>query len=116
MGSLPWFHLANVGGPLRPFSLAVVDKLTSSHLVGSTFVASTGFDRRRWQGGPDRWHRPQDGAAQRPARQCFWCPRKNCYEASSDSPPGLKLVKVETLSQAVGALHAMASNSPTPSC
>ncbi|WP_349817799.1 PDZ domain-containing protein, partial [Escherichia coli] len=46
----PWapfavdFHLANVGGPSAGlmFSLAVVDKLTSGHLVGSTFVAGTG--------------------------------------------------------------------------
>ena len=46
----PWapfvvdFNLANVGGPSAGlmFSLAVVDKLTTGDLAGSTFVAGTG--------------------------------------------------------------------------
>jgi Lon-like protease len=46
----------------------------------------------------------------------FLVPAKNCYEASSDQQTGLRLVKVETLSQAVDALHAMTSGGQLPSC
>ena len=42
-------------------------------------------------------------------------PAKICYEASSDNN-GLRLVKVETLSQAVDALHALTSGGQLPSC
>jgi PDZ domain-containing protein len=43
-------------------------------------------------------------------------PAKNCYEAVSDIPSGLKLMKVDTLGSAVDALHAMTSGAQTPSC
>jgi PDZ domain-containing protein len=46
----------------------------------------------------------------------FLVPAKNCYEASSDNPSGLRLVKVETLNQAVDALHAVTSGGQAPSC
>ena len=46
----------------------------------------------------------------------FLVPAKNCYEATSDNPTGLRLVKVETLSQAVDALHAVTSGGQPPSC
>ena len=65
----PWapfvvdFNLANVGGPSAGlmFSLAVVDKLTTGGLAGSTFIAGTGTISVRRQGGPDRRHHAQDG-------------------------------------------------------
>ncbi len=120
----PWapfavdFHLANVGGPSAGlmFSLAVVDKLTSGHLVGSTFVAGTGTIAVDGRVGQIGGITHKMAAARAAGATVFLVPAKNCYEASSDSPPGLKLVKVETLSQAVDALHAMTSGSPTPSC
>jgi PDZ domain-containing protein len=46
----------------------------------------------------------------------FLVPAKNCYEATSDNPSGLRLVKVETLSQAVDALHTITSGGQPPSC
>jgi Lon-like protease len=46
----------------------------------------------------------------------FLVPAKNCYEATSDNPSGLRLVKVETISQAVDALHAITSGGQPPSC
>ena len=46
----------------------------------------------------------------------FLVPAKNCYEASSDNRTGLRLVKVDTLSQAVDALHAVTSGGRPPSC
>ncbi|OOK83829.1 sdrC domain protein [Mycobacterium kansasii] len=46
-------------------------------------------------------------AARAAGATVFLVPAKNCYEAASDTPQGLRLVKVETLGQAVDALHAM---------
>ena len=55
-------------------------------------------------------------AARAAGATVFLVPAKNCYEASSDQQTGLRLVKVETLSQAVDALHAMTSGGQLPSC
>ncbi|CNM94501.1 PDZ domain-containing protein [Mycobacterium tuberculosis] len=46
----------------------------------------------------------------------FLVPAKNCYEATSNRQAGLRLVKVETLGQAVDALHAVTSGGQPPSC
>ena len=46
----------------------------------------------------------------------FLVPAKNCSEATSDNQTGLRLVKVETLSEAVDALHAVTSGGQPPSC
>jgi len=55
-------------------------------------------------------------AAHEAGATVFLVPAKNCYEASSDNPFGLHLVKVETLTQAVDALHAVTSGGQAPSC
>ncbi|WP_421841532.1 PDZ domain-containing protein [Mycobacterium sp.] len=120
----PWapfvvdFHLANVGGPSAGlmFSLAVVDKLTTGDLVGSTFVAGTGTISVDGEVGPIGGITHKMAAASAAGATVFLVPAKNCYEAASDNPPGLQLVKVETLTQAVDALHAMTSGGQMPSC
>lgn len=120
----PWapfvvdFHLANVGGPSAGlmFSLAVVDKLTTGDLVGSTFVAGTGTITADGKVGPIGGITHKMAAARAAGASVFLVPAKNCYEAASDTPSGLRLVKVETLGQAVDALHAMTSGTATPSC
>jgi PDZ domain-containing protein len=120
----PWapflvdFNLANVGGPSAGlmFSLAVVDKLTTGDLVGSTFVAGTGTINVEGKVGPIGGITHKMAAARAAGATVFLVPAKNCYEASSDSPAGLRLVKVENLSGAVDALHALTAGKPTPSC
>ncbi|CAM4243453.1 Lon protease [Mycobacterium basiliense] len=120
----PWapfvvnFHLANVGGPSAGlmFSLAVVDKLTTGDLTGSRFIAGTGTIGVDGKVGPIGGITHKMAAARAAGATVFLVPAKNCYEAASDTPSGLRLVKVETLSQAVDALHAMTSGAPTPSC
>ncbi len=120
----PWapftvdFNLANIGGPSAGlmFSLAVVDKLTTGDLAGSTFVAGTGTITVDGKVGPIGGITHKMAAARAAGASVFLVPAKNCYEAMSDIPSGLKLVKVETLSSAVDALHAMTSGAATPSC
>ncbi len=120
----PWapftidFNLANIGGPSAGlmFSLAVVDKLTTGDLAGSTFVAGTGTITVDGKVGPIGGITHKMAAARAAGATVFLVPAKNCYEAVSDIPSGLKLVKVETLGSAVDALHAVTSGTATPSC
>lgn len=120
----PWapfavnFNLANIGGPSAGlmFSLAVVDKLTTGDLAGSTFIAGTGTISVDGKVGPIGGITHKMAAARAAGATVFLVPAKNCYEAVSEIPSGLKLVKVETLGSAVDALHALTSGGPTPSC
>ena len=119
----PWaqfsvdFNLANVGGPSAGlmFSLAVVDKLTTGDLAGSTFVAGTGTITIDGKVGPIGGITHKMDAARSAGATVFLVPAKNCYEASSDNP-GLRLIKVDTLTGAVDALHALTSGGQPPSC
>jgi Lon-like protease len=120
----PWapfmvdFNLANVGGPSAGlmFSLAVVDKLTTGDLVGSKFVAGTGTIAADGKVGPIGGVVHKMVAARAAGATVFLVPSKNCYEASADNQPGLQLIKVDDLSQAVDALHKMTSGGQPPSC
>ncbi len=120
----PWapfvvdFNLANIGGPSAGlmFSLAVVDKLTTGGLAGSNFIAGTGTITADGKVGQIGGITHKMVAAHAAGATVFLVPAKNCYEASSDNPSGLRLVKVETLSQAVDALHAITSGGQPPSC
>jgi PDZ domain-containing protein len=120
----PWapfvvdFNLANVGGPSAGlmFSLAVVDKLTTGELAGANFIAGTGTISVDGKVGQIGGITHKMAAAHAAGATVFLVPAKNCYEAASDNPSGLRLVKVETLSQAVDALHAITSGGQPPSC
>lgn len=120
----PWapfvvdFNLANVGGPSAGlmFSLAVVDKLTTGDLTGSKFIAGTGTISIDGKVGQIGGITHKMAAARAAGATVFLVPAKNCYEANSDRPSGLRLVKVETLSGAVDALHAINSGGQPPSC
>jgi PDZ domain-containing protein len=120
----PWapfvvdFNLANVGGPSAGlmFSLAVVDKLTTGDLAGSNFVAGTGTISVDGKVGQIGGITHKMVAARAAGATVFLVPAKNCYEAASDSPSGMRLVKVETLGQAVDALHAITSGGQPPGC
>jgi PDZ domain-containing protein len=120
----PWapftvdFNLANVGGPSAGlmFSLAVVDKLTTGDLTGSKFIAGTGTISVDGNVGQIGGITHKMVAAHEAGATVFLVPAKNCYEAASGNPSGLRLVKVETLGQAVDALHALQTGGQPPSC
>ena len=120
----PWapfvvdFNLANVGGPSAGlmFSLAVVDKLTTGNLAGSTFVAGTGTIKPDGTVGRIGGIVHKMTAARDAGATVFLVPAENCYEATSGKLPGLQLVKVDNLGGAVNALHAVTSGGQPPSC
>ncbi|MGF2947239.1 S16 family serine protease, partial [Mycobacterium sp. Lab-001] len=120
----PWapfevtFNLANIGGPSAGlmFSLAVVDKLTTGELAGSTFIAGTGTISIDGKVGPIGGITHKMVAAKAAGATVFLVPAKNCYEASSDNSTGMRLVKVDTLSDAVDSLHTITSGGRPPTC
>ena len=93
---------------------------TASGLIGPAALVNDGLTADCANNGGTAWTYNQGviigGLTVSVALTVFLVPAKNCYEAASDIPAGLKLVKVETLSSAVDALHAMTSGTPTPSC
>jgi len=120
----PWapfvvnFNLANIGGPSAGlmFSLAVVDKLTTGELAGSTFIAGTGTISIDGKVGQIGGITHKMVAAHAAGATVFLVPAKNCYEANSDNPSDMRLVKVDTLGEAVDALHAITSGGQPPTC
>jgi Lon-like protease len=120
----PWadftidFNLANIGGPSAGlmFSLAVVDKLTTGDLNGGKFVAGTGTITGDGEVGPIGGITHKMVAAQEAGATIFLVPADNCDEARSAHDDGLQLIKVDTLTSAVDALHAVSAGGEPPHC
>jgi PDZ domain-containing protein len=120
----PWapfsidFNLANIGGPSAGlmFSLAVVDKLTTGDLNDGKFVAGTGTIDAEGKVGSIGGITHKMLAAREAGATVFLVPTDNCDEAKSAHEDGLQLVKVDTLTQAVDALHALSAGGEPPRC
>lgn len=120
----PWvpftidFNLANVGGPSAGmvFSLAVIDKLTTGDLNGGKFVAGTGTIGADGKVGPIGGISHKMASAQEAGAEVFLVPADNCDEARNVHGDTMKLLKVETLPQAVDSLKALSSGGTPPLC
>lgn len=120
----PWapftidFNLANIGGPSAGlmFSLAVVDKLTTGDLNAGKFVAGTGTIDGDGKVGPIGGITHKMLAAKEKGATIFLVPAENCDDAKSARESGLQLIKVETLTQAIDALHTVSAGGEPPSC
>ncbi len=120
----PWapfqitFNLANVGGPSAGlmFTLAVIDKLTTGDMAGSRFVAGTGTIDADGKVGAIGGITHKMLAAHEAGATVFLVPAENCAEARSGNDDGLELVKVDTVGQAVDALHALSAGGEPPRC
>ncbi|MGH3906337.1 MAG: YlbL family protein [Pseudonocardiaceae bacterium] len=110
--------LADVGGPSAGlmFALSIVDKLTPGPLAGDTFVAGTGEIRAGGEVGPIggipfKMIRAHDEGA-----TVFLVPAGNCEEAVQRAPDGLRLVRVNTLTDAINALDALRTGRQPVAC
>jgi PDZ domain-containing protein len=120
----PWapftieFNLADIGGPSAGlmFSLAVVDKLTTGNLNDGKFVAGTGTISSDGKVGPIGGITHKMLAAKENGATIFLVPADNCVEATSAHDDDLKLIRVDTLSHAVDALHTVSAGGEPPSC
>ncbi|WP_371546038.1 PDZ domain-containing protein [Streptomyces sp. NBC_00554] len=112
--------LADVGGPSAGlmFALGIVDKLTPGNLTGGKFVAGTGTIDDAGKVGPIGGIEMKTVGAREKGAQYFLTPADNCAAAAKDTPEGLKLVKVNTMDDAMSALKDISSGktSDLPKC
>jgi Lon-like protease len=102
------FSLDDVGGPSAGlmFSLGIVDKLTPDDLTGGINIAGTGTIDNDGKVGAIGGIAQKMRGAKRDGATVFLSPADNCAEAVANQVPGLELVKVATLDD---ALHALAT-------
>ncbi|MEV1062491.1 PDZ domain-containing protein [Streptomyces sp. NPDC050263] len=103
--------LADVGGPSAGlmFSLGIYDKLTPGSLTGGKFVAGTGTIDDTGKVGPIGGIELKTVGARSQGAQYFLTPADNCAAAAKDTPSGLRLVKVNTIDDALTALKDIRS-------
>jgi Lon-like protease len=112
------FSLDDVGGPSAGlmFSLGIVDKLTPEDLTGGLTVAGTGTIDDEGNVGAIGGIAQKMRGAKRDGATVFLSPADNCAEAMANAVPGLKLVKVSTLDDALAALKTLRNHGTPTSC
>ncbi len=101
--------LDNVGGPSAGlmFTLGIVDKIKPEDLTGGLAIAGTGTIDEEGNVGAIGGIPQKIRGARRDGATVFFSPAGNCTEAAANSVPGLKLVKVGTLDDAMRALATL---------
>lgn len=97
------FGLSGVGGPSAGlmFALGIIAKLTPGGLNGGRVLAGSGTIDPTGTLGPIGGIQQKLLGAQRAGAVAFLVPAQNCAEARRAAPPGLQLIKVDSLSDAV---------------
>jgi len=110
--------LSDVGGPSAGllFALAIVDKLTPGELNGGQPVAGTGEINEKGEVGRIGGIAFKMVAAREGGATVFLVPAGNCAEARQQVPEGLRLVRVETLDDAVSSLESLSRGGDAPGC
>jgi PDZ domain-containing protein len=105
------FGVAEIGGPSAGsmFALGIIDKLGPADLAAGRVVAGTGTVDPAGQIGAIGGIEQKMIAAKRDGAEIFLAPAANCAEVVGHEPPGLRVVKVATLDDAVRALAAIGS-------
>jgi PDZ domain-containing protein len=108
--------LDRIGGPSAGlmFALGIIDKLEPADLTGGMFLAGTGTIDDDGTVGPIGGIRQKLIAARRAGATVFLTPAANCAEAAGAIPPGLRLVKVADLDQALTAVAALRNRTAPP--
>ncbi|HEX4705501.1 MAG TPA: PDZ domain-containing protein [Pseudonocardiaceae bacterium] len=120
-GDIPFkitISLSNIGGPSAGlmFALAVVDKLTPLDVNGGMVVAGTGQIDDLGNVSPIGGIPFKLVAARDAGATVFLTPADNCSEAKTNIPNGLRLVKVTSLTSAIGELADLKAGRPVPGC
>lgn len=109
----------DIGGPSAGlmFALGIMDKVDPEDLTGGLFVAGTGEIDDDGRVGPIGGIPQKMVAAERVGASVFLAPAANCAEALRTVPDGLRLVRVDTLDDALSSLEALRSGSgDVPAC
>ncbi|WP_026212346.1 YlbL family protein [Longispora albida] len=101
--------LDKIGGPSAGlmFSLGILAKLDNKDLTGGHIIAGTGTIDDDGKVGPIGGVAHKIDGAKRDKAKFFLTPADNCAEAVRNAVPGLPLVKVSTLDDALEALAAI---------
>ncbi|WP_413450806.1 S16 family serine protease [Georgenia phoenicis] len=104
------FAIENIGGPSAGLmlTLGIVDILTPGSLTGGAVVAGTGTVDLAGDVGPIGGIAQKMAGAVRDGAEWFLAPVENCDEVVGAVPDGLEVVAVDTVSDAVTALEAVA--------
>jgi PDZ domain-containing protein len=99
----------DVGGPSAGLMLAlgIMDKIDPTDLTGGKIIAGTGSIDSAGNVGPIGGVPQKLVAAKRDGATYFLTPKDNCAEAAANAVPGLPLVKVGTLDDALTALQTI---------
>ena len=110
--------LEEVGGPSAGlmFALGIIDKLDAASLTGGQFIAGTGEITADGIVGPIGGIPQKLIAAQAKGAVAFLVPEANCAEAVLSPPPGLQLVKVGSLAEALTGLEALRAGDEPELC
>lgn len=109
----------DIGGPSAglAFALAIYDKLTPGGLLAGKHVAGTGTIDALGEVGAIGGIQQKIAGARNAGATVFLVPGSNCDAALHADVDGIRLVKVETLHQAVTALTALAKGTgDVPAC
>ena len=110
--------LPEIGGPSAGlmFAVGIVDKLTPGPLTGGRVVAGTGAIDVQGAVSPIGGIRQKLIAAREYGAEVFLTPAANCAAAVGGVPEGLRLVRVETLDDAVRGLEQLEAGGDPPGC
>ncbi|MGW4380332.1 S16 family serine protease [Kitasatospora sp. NPDC004531] len=115
-------RLGNIGGPSggQMLALGIIDKIAGDgrggDLTGGTNVAGTGTIDADGRVGQVGGIPLKTQAARQAGATVFLLPRSECAQGKVNTPDGLRLVPVETLSESVAALQALRDGGAVPSC
>ncbi|WP_332262151.1 S16 family serine protease [Kitasatospora mediocidica] len=114
--------LAGIGGPSggQMLSLAIIDKLAGDgkggDLTHGRNIAGTGTIDDSGNVGAVGGVALKTHAAARDGATVFLVPRSECTDAQVNTPAGLRLIPVNTLSDSLAALTALGDGGSLPSC
>jgi Lon-like protease len=116
------YHIAisldNVGGPSAGlmFTLGIIDKINPTDLTGGRTIAGTGTIDEEGNVGAIGGIPQKMRGARRDGATVFLAPASNCGEAVANAVPGLELVKIGTLDDALRALSTLRSGGTPTLC
>lgn len=114
-------QLGDVGGPSggMMFALGIIDRLTPGDMTGGLHIAGTGTIQQSGVVGPIGGVVLKLHGAKAAGATVFLAAAGNCPEIVGNEPDGLRVVKIEKLSDAVSALEKLSKNqnlASLPSC
>ncbi|MPY80703.1 MAG: PDZ domain-containing protein [Actinophytocola sp.] len=111
-------ELAEIGGPSAGlmFAVGIIDRLTPGKLTGGEHIAGTGEITDDGEVSAIGGISFKLIAAKEDGVDTFLVPKGNCAEAVRTAPDGLRLVRVNTLDDAVSALETISDGGKVSTC